>query len=614
MPLQKLQFKPGITRDMTSLAAEGSWYAGEKIRFRQGLPEKIGGWQRISGNVYQGVCRTLASWVTLAGYTCTGVGTHLKMYVESGGVYNDITPVRRTQVIAANAFTTSNGSSIVTVNDAGHGASTGDFVVISAVGAAVGGISAATLTGEFQVTVLTVNTYTITVGATASSSTTGSNATFTYQIAVGAATNTLATGWGAGGWGLSGWGMSTGTVAMRLWSQVPYGEWLLFGQSGGPLYVFKPDSAGVVFNRGTLLSAEAGASAVPAYQNYAYFSQAGQLLVLLGTQSYTGGSIDPLLVRWSGAQNIVNWTPAANNQTGEYRLSKGSYIATSAAARQDRLILTNTTAYLQQYVGPPYVLSHTEAADNISVLGPNAIVSANGVVFWMGTDKFYVYDGRVQPLPCPLLQDVFGNINLSEGVQAFGGTNEGFNEAWFFYCSAASTTPDKYVIFNYVSNTWAYGNITRTAWLDTPLRTGPTAATTASNLVVHETGTDDLSTASTQAINAWVQTADFDIGDGQSYAFVNKVLPDINFTGSSAASPTVYMTVNGRRDPGSAPVGYTAQAVTQTSTTPVSQWTPEVCVRIRGRQMSLKIESTAVGVQWQAGVPRINVRPDGRSA
>lgn len=614
MPLQKLQFKPGIVRDTTALAAEGGWYAGNNVRFRMGFPEKIGGWQRTSADVYAGICRSLCSWSTTAYYKYTGVGTHVKYYVESGGAYNDITPIRDTAVIAANAFTTTNGSNIVTVNDVAHGAFAGDYVTISAVGSTIGGVTIGALTGNFAIDSITTDTYTITVSETASADATGSSGTFEYELHIGATTNAAAVGWGAGAVSSGTWGATTGTAGLRLWTGVPYGELLVYGQSGGPLYVFTPDPANTDFDRGVLLSTFPGASAVPGYCNYAYFSPAAPILVLLGTQTFAGSTLDPMTVRWSGAANIVDWTPSATNQTGEYRLQNGSFIMGSASIRQDRLILTDTAVYLQQYVGLPAVFSHTEQADNHSIMGPNAIVSVNGAVFWMGRDKFYAYTGQVQSLPCPMLREVFGDINLVEWAQAFAGTNEGFNEIWFFYCSAASETPDRYVIFNYKDSVWSYGTMTRTAWLDTPVRDGPLAATSSSNLVVHEVGIDDLSGASTQAIESYVQSADFDIGDGQSYAFINKMLPDVNFNGSTAASPEVTLTLAGRRDPGSAPMSSPAQGVVQTSSAPLSQWTPEVYVRIRGRQMNFRLDSTAVGVQWQMGTPRINVRPDGRTS
>lgn len=612
MPIQKLQFKPGILRDQTALAAEGGWYACDKVRFRMGYPEKIGGWLRISDEVYKGTARTLSAWRALAGFPLVGVGTNLKMYVESGGVYNDITPIRTTRTLAANAFTTANGSAVVVVNDTAHGADDGDFVTLSGALTTVGGISAMQLTGEFQITFLTLNTYSIVTTGLASSAATGGNTDLVYQLHIGAASNAVAYGWGAGAWGSNAYGQPTGSVLLRLWSQVPYGELLLFGQLGGAPYVFKPEATGTVFNRGTLLSAEPGANAVPVVQNYMFFSSAARILVMLGTTPFVGGAMDPLLVRWSSASDIVDWEPRIDNQAGEYRLLRGSIIVAHQSSRQDELILTDTAAYVMQYVGPPYVFSFSQVADNISIMGPNAITAANGVVYWMGADKFYMFDGSVRTLPCPLKKDVFGDLNYFESVQCFAGTSEGFDEVWFFYCSTAQTSNDKYVVFNYVDSTWHYGSMTRTAWLDTPLQEGPLAATAINNLVTHEVGVDDNSTAAPTPITSFVQSADFDIGDGQSYAFVNKMLPDVSFVASTSGTPTVYFTLNGKRDPGSPERTTPAQPVRQGI--PVTEWTPEIYVRLRGRQMNFVLTCVDAGTQWQLGTPRLNVRPDGRSA
>lgn len=614
MPLQRLQFKPGFVRDTTALAAEGGWYEGNNVRFRRGFPEKIGGWQRISSALFQGVCRTLTAWRTLAGSTLYGMGTHLKMYVALGGVYYDITPVRQSVTTAANAFTTTNGSPVVTATAAAHGAATGDFVAISGAATTVGGITTTQINGDYQITVVTANTFTFVVSSNATSGATGGNGVFDFQIAPGTETAAGTSGWGAGGYGNSGYGQSAGTIPMRIWSQVPYGELLVYGPRGGPMYQFTPPAGVAAPARGVLVSSLGGASAVPLTQNAMLFSPAARILVLCGTNSIAGAVFDPLLVRWSDSDSIVQWTPSASNQAGEYRLPQGSSIVATANARQDTLILTDTTAYLMQYIGAPYIFGFTQQADNISIAGPNAVVAAGGVVFWMGADKFYYYDGRVQPLDCPLLNEVFNSINAEQSAQFFAGTSEGFNEVWWWYCSAGVTVPDRYVTFNYVSKAWAYGSMTRTAWLDTPLSAGPLAATYVKNLVQHEIGVDDSITATPQPITAYARSSDFDIGDGQNYAFVSKLLPDVSFAGSTISAPAVTMTLQGRKNPGGTVSATPAQVVTLTATSPDLRWTDELSVRLRARQMNIEIRSTAVGVKWQFGTPRLNVRPDGRAS
>ena len=615
MPYQKLQFRPGIVRDTTALANEGGWYEGNNIRFRMGFPEKIGGWQRISSAVYQGVCRTLSAWRTLINTTLFGVGTNLKMYVSTGGAYYDITPIRASFIVAANAFTTINLSNVVTAHVTAHSATTGDFVTLSGAATAVGGITTAQLTGNYQVTVTGSNTFTFVVSSNATSGATGGNALFDFEVGVGPTINAASSGWGAGTWGNGTWGATSGVNAMRIWNQTPYGELLVYGIAGGTPYQFTPTFSGGTYPRGVALSTLAGASAsFPLTQNLMFFSPAARILVFCGTNSWQNTTYDPLLVRWADADSVVQWYPGITNQAGEYRLPQGTSIVAQANARQDAVLLTDTAVYLMQYVGAPYIFSFTQQAANVSVAGPRAAISANGTVFWMGQDKFYYYDGTVRPLDCPLKNEVFNNVNMGQIAQTFAGTNEGFDEVWWYYCSAGSATPDKYVIFNYLTKIWYYGSMNRTAWLDTPFAFGPIAATAINNIVVHEQGLDDLSTASTMPINAYIKSADFDIGDGQNYAFVRKFLPDVNFAGSTNATPNVTLTVQGRKNPGGTVVATPPQTVTLTATNPDIRFTDELSIRLRARQMNVTIQSTGTGVKWQFGAPRLEVRPDGRSA
>lgn len=614
MPYQKLQFRPGIVRDTTALANEGGWYEGNNIRFRMGLPEKIGGWQRLSSAVYQGVCRTLSAWRTLINTTLYGVGTNLKMYVAMGGAYYDITPIRASFTVATNAFTTINLSNVVTANVVAHSATTGDFVTLSGASTAVGGITTAQLTGNYQITVTGSNTFTFVVSSNATSGATGGNAVFAFEVGVGPTINAASSGWGAGTWGNGTWGTSSGINAMRIWNQTPYGELLIYGIAGGTPYQFTPTFSGGTYPRGVALSTLGGAAGVPLTQNLMFFSPAARILVFCGTNSTSNTTYDPLLVRWADSDSVVQWTPAITNQAGEYRLPQGTSIVAQANARQDAVLLTDTTVYLMQYVGAPYIFSFTQQAANISVAGPRAAISANGTVFWMGQDKFYYYDGTVRTLDCPLKNEIFNNLNSDQIAQTFAGTNEGFDEVWWYYCSAGQVLPDKYIVFNYLSKIWYYGSMNRTAWLDTPFAFGPIAATAINNIVVHEQGLDDLSTASTLPITAYIKSSDFDIGDGQNYAFVRKFLPDVNFAGSTDATPNVTLTVQGRKNPGGTVVATPPQTVTLTATNPDIRFTDELSIRLRARQMNVTIQSTGTGVKWQFGAPRLEVRPDGRSA
>ena len=706
MPLQKLTLKPGVNRENTRYTNENGWYESDKIRFRQGTPEKIGGWQRISASTFIGVCRSLWNWVTLAGLNLMGVGTTSKMYIESGGTYSDITPIRAehtlTNPYATNTATNSGGYTTVTVTDASNGATDGAYVTFYG-GSAVGGV---TVLGEYAITFVDGSTYTIRVSGTASSSTTGGGTVYAvYQINPGGAIYVPSTGWGAGPWNAGTWGFGQSTPAavppIRIWNQVNWGQNLLYGPSGSPLYYWDANigiSAATVtmtiatpclvtstvtladltpitfsttgalptgllpgvtyytryvssatFNlsatptgalintsgsqsgtqsispRGVLVSSLAGAdNYVPLYQNVFTVSDASRFVLVFGTNDYGSTVLDPMLIRWSDQESLTTWYPAITNQAGSVRLSHGSKIVSVLQSRQEILVWTDSTLYSLQYLGPPYVWGNQLLADNVSLISQNAPVLASGVTYWMGVDKFYKYDGRVQTLNCDLRQYIYSDINLNQSVQVFGSTNEGFNEAWWFYCSADSTVIDRYVIYNYIENAWYYGTMGRTAWIDTGLRNYPVAATYSYNLVNHEYGVDDNTTGTPAAIAASITSAQFDIGDGNNFAFVWRMLPDLTFRGSTdGTTPALTMQLlplqnsgSGYNDPKS--VGGTSsdasQAVTATQTYPIDldTYNGQIYIRVRGRQMSMRITSNKIGTQWQLGSPRIDIRPDGR--
>ncbi len=648
MPLQKIQLKPGVNRESTSLANEGTWFEMDKVRFRSGYPEKLGGWVRDTGGYYNngsslapalgsfwGTCRSLWNWVTLAGNNLMGVGTHLKYYIQQsvGGNFYDITPLRDTNVVAANAFTTTNGSTTVIVNDAGYGASEGDFVTISGVAGAVNGIPASALNKEFRITYIDSSTYSITVSAPATSSGTTGAATFAYQITIGQEIYTALTGWGAGGWGgvtgaltPTGWGESAASgvgVQLRLWSQTNFGENLVINPRGGALYLWKVNANPLIYDRAVLLSpTSAGVyqtdAGCPSTCNAVTVSDASRFVIAFGCNDYGSATLDPLLIRWSDQEDYAVWTPAATNQAGSYRLSTGSGIVAHQQTRQEILVWTDAALYSMQYLGPPYVWGFQILGSNTSIAGPNAAATASNITYWMGLDKFYMYSGRVETLYCPLRQYIFGDINLQQQYQFFAGTNEGYNEVWWFYCSANSTVIDRYVIYNHLEQVWSYGNLSRSAWLDSPLRNFPTAATYLNQLVYHESGVDDGTTNPPSPISSYIQSADFNIGDGHNYGFAWRMIPDVTFDGSYVNNPQVTFTLRPRQNPGS---NYsTAATPTVTSTQnyqgqrnyTVQQFTQIVYTRIRGRQMAFKVSSDGLGVNWQLGVPALDVRPDGR--
>ena len=630
MPLKKILFRPGVNRENTRYASEslgsvntgtqsvGGWYESEKIRFRAGTPEKIGGWVRISAEFFQGVCRSLWNWVTLGGNNLLGVGTNLKFYIESGGFYNDITPIRASSVINANPFA-GNGTTTVTVTDTAHGGVTGDFVTFS--GAT--GTYASTFNAEYQITIIDANSYYITTPIVIAVGTYGgASVTAAYQINVGPEYAVPLTGWGAGKWGSGKWGTGgSSTSTIRIWSQNNFGEDLVFAPRGGKLYYWDANTG--LTSRGVLVSSLSGAdSYVPYVINFVYVSDTSRFVFAFGTNDPGATdpyALDPMLIRWSDQESVTTWTPAATNQAGSIRLSHGSTIVTAVQTRQEIVVFTDSSLYSLQYLGPPAVWSSQLLGDNISILGPNAAIVASGKVYFMGVDKFYVYDGRLNTLRCDLRQYIYSDINLTQSDQVFAGTSEGFNEAWWFYCSAGSNTVDKYVVYNYLEDVWYYGTMARTAWLDSGLRDYPIGATYAKNLVNHELGVDDNTTATTAAINSYISSSEFDIDDGHNFGFVYRILPDLTFRGSEGSNtPQVTMTLiplansgSGYNNPQSEG-GSSYANIQRIVTAPVEEFTGQVFIRVRGRQMVFKVENNLIGTQWQLGAPRIDIKQDGR--
>jgi hypothetical protein len=635
MPLKKLLFRPGVSRENTRYLSENvgptgvngaysaGWYECDKIRFRSGSPEKIGGWERISANSFLGVCRSLWNWVTLGGANLLGVGTNLKFYIESGGQYADITPLRGSPTINTNPFVATLGSNVITVTDTAHGCFTGDFVTFSGAVGLGGNITAGVLNAEYQVTVVNANTYTITVSATANATDVsgspggGASVVAAYQINTGFEYAVPLVGWGAGGWGAGPWGTGTSSLeTLRLWSQFNFGEDLIFGPRGGAIYYW--DSSAGTGTRATNLADALGASDVPTVQNTILVSDVSRFVLAFGCNDYGSADQSPMLIRWSDQESAINWTPAATNQAGSLQLSRGSEIVTAIQSRQEIIVFTDNAVYALQYLGAPAVWGATLLGDNTSIVSQNAVAIASGVTFWMGVDKFYKYDGRVQTLRCDLRQHIFSDLDKNQYPQVFAGTNEGFNEVWWFYCSAGSQVVDKYVVYNYLEDIWYYGTMGRTAWLDSGLRDYPIAATYVNNIVNHESGVDDNSTAMPAPIAATITSAEFDLDDGHNFMFLWRVLPDITFRGSESESPTARMYMQPLKNSGS---GYTTppsvggennRPITRTAVLPIEEFTGQIFTRVRARQMSVKVESDGLGVTWQLGAPRLDLRPDGR--
>lgn len=625
--LKKILFRPGVSRENTRYASEtigpvnsptqtvGGWYECDKVRFRAGTPEKIGGWIPTTLSTFLGKCRALWAWATLDGTKLIALGTNLKYYIMRGGAYYDITPVRIT-VTLTNPFTATNLSNVITVSATAHGAVTGTFVTFSGATGLGGNITAAVLNREHQITVVDVNTYTFVATATANTSDTGNGGTVSaaYQYNVGPEFQVPLTGWGAGLWGYGTWGNGqTASSSMRLWSQSNFGENLIFGYRGGPIFYWQ-SSLGVGTRASTLTTGD-----TPSVQNYLMVSDASRFILAFGVNDYGSFAQNPMLIRWSDQESTTDWTPSATNQAGSLQLSKGSQIITAHQARQEILVWTDSALYSLQYLGPPVVWGSQILGDNISILSENSVSVASGVAYWMGVDKFYKYDGRVNTLRCDLRQYIYSDINLEQNQQVFSGTNEGFNEVWWFYCSANSTTVDKYVVYNYLEDVWYYGTMARTAWLDSGILDNPIATTYVNTMVNHEVGVDDNINGTPVAIAANIQSSEFDIDDGHNFGFIYRMLPDLTFRGSaSSPTPQVTMTLIPLANSGSgynipqSEGGSSNATVQRIATVPVEQFTGQVFIRVRGRQLVFKIESNQLGTAWQLGAPRIDIRPDGR--
>ena len=713
MALTKLQLRPGLNREGTDYSNEGGFYDGDKIRFRSGFPEKIGGWSRLSANYFLGMCRSLWNWTTLQNDNLLGVGTNLKYYIESGGVYNDITPITSTLTysnVISTGFTTLVGN--VTANTttmqfsnvtyfpqnnglikidtenlyyaalsanvatgvvrgynnttaashtSGANVASAFFAVadnsnaidnqflIIANATSVGGLANVVINGEHQAQKYISGGPFFALASTADGNSanasfatsqvlnSGGTITIQYEVPPGLDVFTVGNGWGAGPWGFYGWGNAAPVTVgqqLRLWTNDNYGEDLVFAPRGGAIFYWSATTG--LSQRGLYLSdlantASYGGQWVPKVVSEIVASDIQRFVIAYGANPYdpndASTDFDPMLVRWSDQENPYEWEPEITNQSGEFRLSHGSFIVTTINTRQEILVLTDSTIYSQQYLGPPYVWGFNVLMDNISIMGPNTVITVNNVTYWMGADKFYMYSGRVETLPCSLRQYIFNDINKDQSWQVYAGSNEGYNEVWWTYCSENSTLVDRYIIYNYLDRVWYYGTLVRTAILDSSLRQNPMATDVfgydfqenpLGRVIYHEVGNDDAAGDTTLPITAYVQSSDFDIGDGHNFGYVWRMLPDVNFNNSSVANPAVTMYLKPRQNSGS-----TYQQADTTTTTSadnfinvpqytVQEFTGQVYTRLRGRQMAFRISSDGLGVSWQLGTPRIDIRPDGR--
>ena len=630
MPLQKLQFKPGINRETTSYTNEGGWFDCEKIRFRSGVPEKIGGWTKKSSNTFLGTCRSLHSWVDLAGTLRTGVGTHLKYYIDEGGSYHDVTPLRVTTSAGDVTFSATNGSSTITATDSSHGAVAGDFVTISGAATLGGLVTAAVLNQEYQiVTVPTANTFTFTAKDTDGDTVTangsdsgngGGSVVGAYQINVGLDSTVLGTGWGAGTWSRGAWDSAASLTdianILRLWTHDNFGEDLIINVRDGGVYYWDTSAYSNAFNRAIALSAVSDADSAPTVAKQILVSDRDRHVIAFGCDPEDDvGTQDPLLIRFSHQETAITWNSTATNTAGSLRLGSGSEIVTAVETRQQVLVFTDVSLHAMQFLGPPFTYGINLISENITIMGPLAAKGVDDYVFWMGLEDFYVFDGRIQKLPCTVKAYVFNDFNLFQKEKVFAALNSSFNEVWWFYPSSDSDTVDRYVVYNYLERAWYYGTMARTAWMDKGINNNPIAAGADNYLYNHENGLDDGSTSPASAITSYVESSQLDIGDGDKYVFIRRLIPDVTFDGSDSDAPSASFTLKTRNFPGGAYDNSDASTVTQSAaatTTTVEKFTNQVHVRLRGRSFALRVGSDGAEVQWRLGSPRVDIRPDGR--
>ena len=638
MALSKLQFRPGVNREVTSYTNEGGWFDIDHVRFQKGFPEKIGGWQKSSSNSFLGTCRALHPWVSLDRDKYIGVGTHLKYYIDEGGFYNDMTPIRLTTAAGDVTFAATNGSYTITVTDASHGAVVNDFVTFSGAASLGGNITAAVLNQEYQITEVVDNNsykidaraantpiYDITVDGqltptyvTANGSDSGNgggSVVGAYQINTGLDITVSGAGWGAGTWSRGTWGSaSTDPIVsntIRLWSHDNFGEDLLINVRDGGIYYW--DQTGTVNTRAVDITSLAGGQSVPTVAKQVMVSDRDRHVLAFGCDTEANPGVqDPLAIRLSDQESLTDWQTTSTNTAGELRLGSGSEIVTAVEKRQQVLVFTDTTLYAMQFLGPPFTFGVTALSENITIAGPNAAIAVDDTVFWMGRSEFYIYSGAVQRLPCTVRDFVFSDINEGELAKITVGSNTEHSELWWFYPSLNSGEVDRYVVYNYTEQVWYYGSFARTAWVDRGIFDFPFAANTDGYIYEHEIGFDDGTTDPETPIVAYIQSSPMDIGDGEQFMLLRKMIPDVDFKSSTAVIPDVNITLDVKNAPDGTYLVSQTDAFVKTQSVPVDSRTEQLYFRLRGRQMRFKIQSNDTGVTWRLGSPRLDLRPDGR--
>lgn len=631
MPLSKLQFKPGVNREVTAYTNEGGWFDIDSVRFQKGFPEKIGGWQKRGSDNYLGTARALHPWVTLDRDQFMGVGTNLKYYIDRGGQYNDITPIRSLTAAGDVTFSATNGSSSLVVTDAAHGAVVNDFVTYSGAAALGGNITAEVLNQEYQITlIVNANSYEITartagslvnnsiVPVIANGSDTGnggSSVVGSYQINTGLDLVVGASGWGAGTWGRGTWGSaSTDPIVsntLRLWSNDNFGEDLLINVRDGGIYYW--DATAGLGSRAVDITTLSSLPNIPTVAKQILVSDRDRHVIAFGCDTEANPGVqDPLTIRFSSQESLTDWSTTATNTAGELQLGSGSEIVTAIETRQQILVMTDTTLYAMQYLGPPFTFGVTAISENITIAGANAAIAVDDNVFWMGRSEFYVYSGTVQRLPCMVRDYIFSDLNESQLEKINVGLNTEHSEVWWFYPSADSEEANKYVVYNYLEQVWYYGTFGRTAWMDRGIFDFPIAANNDGFLYEHELGFDDGTTDPASAIDAYIQSSPIDIGDGEQFMFIRKMIPDVDFKNSTAAVPETNITLDIKNSPDGTYSNSQTDEFVKTQAAAVDNRTEQLYFRLRGRQMRFKIGSDGTEVTWRLGSPRVDIRSDGR--
>jgi hypothetical protein len=619
MALTKLVFRPGINRETTAYANEGGWFDGNLVRFRAGKPESIGGWTRYTKTAMLGTGRSLLTWTALDGTIYTGMGTNLKYYVIRGGGLNDITPIRETTAAGAVTFDATTGSSVIKVTDTGNGVYLNDFVTFSGAASLGGNVTATILNAEHQVTrVIDVDNYEITVSVTANASdsgTGGASVIGAYQINTGLDTSVFGTGWGTGVWSRGTWGSgSTTTVPgaqLRIWSQDNYGEDLIICvQDGG---IFYWDESGGLAARAVALEDLAGAQAAPTIAKTVIVSERDRHVIAFGCDPEADPGVqDPLIIRFSDQENPAEWRTLPTTTAGELRIGTGSEIIGAIQTKQQIIVFTDVSVHAMQYIGDPFTFGLQEVSSSVSIMSPNAMVAVGDAVFWMGKNEFYVYDGAVVQIPCDVKEYVFSGLNVQQQLKIYAGHSSSFSEVWWFYPSLNSQENDSYVVYNYEQKVWYYGTMSRTAWQDRNVLSFPTAISPDGYVYYQENGLDDGSVNPPVALAPYIESSVVDMGDGDQFMFATRVIPDLTFRNSTNVAPTATFTLKARNFPGGAYFATDSDPVVKTASHPVEQFTNQLFTRLRGRSISLRIESNQTGTAWRLGDPRVDLRTDGR--